>query len=146
MAAGAIGTDTGGSIRIPSALNGLVGSSPPPGACARRRAAAVLHARFGGPIAKTVADCALLRSGTGTEANGVPAPAQLPAMRFAVPKTGVPKRPAPASPTPSRRRSAACRPPARYRRLADAEFAQAAAVNPRGGVDQRRSYWCHDSG
>jgi hypothetical protein len=28
MAAGAIGTDTGGSIRIPSALNGLVGFKP----------------------------------------------------------------------------------------------------------------------
>ena len=61
MAAAAIGTDTGGSIRIPAALNGLVGFKP----TARRVPLdGVLPLSFtldsAGPIAKTVADCALL--------------------------------------------------------------------------------------
>src|SRR5258705_10149174 len=88
MAAGAIGSDTGGSIRIPAALNGLVGFKP----TARRVPLdGVLPLSFtldsAGPIAKTVADCALLDQVLAAEANGVPAPAQLRDLRFAVPKT-----------------------------------------------------------
>jgi aspartyl-tRNA(Asn)/glutamyl-tRNA(Gln) amidotransferase subunit A len=57
MAAGAIGTDTGGSIRIPAGLNGMVGFKP----TARRVPLdGVLPLAFSldsaGPIAKTVAD------------------------------------------------------------------------------------------
>src|SRR4029079_11931702 len=61
MAAGAIGTDTGGSVRIPAALNGLVGFKP----TARRVPLdGVLPLSpthdSAGPIAETVADCVLL--------------------------------------------------------------------------------------
>jgi aspartyl-tRNA(Asn)/glutamyl-tRNA(Gln) amidotransferase subunit A len=88
MVAGAIGTDTGGSIRIPAALNGLVGFKP----TARRVPLdGVLPLSFtldsAGPIAKTVADCALLDQVLAAETDGVPASARLRGLRFAVPKT-----------------------------------------------------------
>jgi aspartyl-tRNA(Asn)/glutamyl-tRNA(Gln) amidotransferase subunit A len=88
MAAGAIGTDTGGSIRIPAALNGLVGFKP----TARRvPLEGVLPLSFtldsAGPIARTVADCALLDQVLAGETDGVAEPARLSALRFAVPAT-----------------------------------------------------------
>src|SRR5439155_5125165 len=102
MAAGAIGTDTGGSVRIPSALNGLVGFKP----TARRVPLdGVLPLSFtldsAGPIAKTVADCALLDQVLAAEANGVPAPAQLRGLRFAVPQTVFQTDLPPGAPPPS---------------------------------------------
>jgi aspartyl-tRNA(Asn)/glutamyl-tRNA(Gln) amidotransferase subunit A len=88
MAAGAIGSDTGGSIRIPAALNGLVGFKP----TARRvPLVGVLPLSFtldsAGPIAKSVADCALLDQVLAAEVDGVPAALQLRGLRLAVPKT-----------------------------------------------------------
>ncbi len=72
MAAGAIGTDTGGSIRIPSALNGLVGFKP---TAKRVPLDDVLPLSFtldsAGPIAKTVADCALLNQVLAAEPGGI---------------------------------------------------------------------------
>ena len=93
MAAGAIGTDTGGSVRIPAALNGLVGFKP----TARRVPLdGVLPLSItldsAGPIAKTVADCVLLDAVLANEADGSLASAQLRGLKFAVPKTVVPGR------------------------------------------------------
>src|SRR5262249_59609913 len=73
---------------IPAALSGLEGFKPP----ARRVPLdGVLPLSFtldsAGPIAKTVADCALLDQVLAAEGGGVPAPAQLRGLRFAVPKT-----------------------------------------------------------
>ena len=72
MAAGAIGTDTGGSIRIPAALNGLVGFKP---TAKRVPLDDVLPLSFtldsAGPIAKTVADCALLNQVLAAEPGGI---------------------------------------------------------------------------
>jgi aspartyl-tRNA(Asn)/glutamyl-tRNA(Gln) amidotransferase subunit A len=63
MALGALGTDTGGSIRIPSALCGVVGLKPTFG---RVSARGILPLSWNldhfGPIAKTVEDAALLFS------------------------------------------------------------------------------------
>ena len=88
MAAGAIGTDTGGSVRIPAALNGLVGFKP----TARRVPLdGALPLSFSldsaGPIARTVADCALLDRILTGEAGAPAAPVPLRGLRFAVPKT-----------------------------------------------------------
>ena len=61
MAAGALGTDTGGSIRIPSSLCGVVGMKQSFG-LASRHGIYPLSAEFdhGGPIARSVRDVALL--------------------------------------------------------------------------------------
>ena len=89
MAVGAIGTDTGGSVRIPAALNGLVGFKP----TARRVPLdGVLPLSFSldsaGPIARTVADCALLDQVLAAESRKPGAASRrLRGLRFAVPKT-----------------------------------------------------------
>jgi Asp-tRNA(Asn)/Glu-tRNA(Gln) amidotransferase A subunit family amidase len=145
MAAGAIGTDTGGSIRIPSALNGLVGFKP----TARRVPLdGMLPLSFtldsAGPIAKTVADCALLDQVLAAEANGVPAPAQLRGLRFAVPKTVFQNDLSPA--VADAFTAALGRLSAAGATIVDlpmAEFAQAAVVNPRGALTSAEAYWWH---
>ncbi|MBU2957359.1 amidase family protein [Paracoccus sp. 1_MG-2023] len=59
LAAAAIGTDTGGSIRVPAAWNGLVGFKPTHGALPEKGVVPLCR-RFdiAGPIARTVEDCA----------------------------------------------------------------------------------------
>ncbi len=61
LAAGAIGTDTGGSVRIPSAWNGLVGLKTTAG-CLPLTGTVPLSPTFDtvGPLAKTVEDAAAL--------------------------------------------------------------------------------------
>src|SRR2546426_1343206 len=145
MVAGAIGTDTGGSIRIPAALNGLVGFKP----TARRVPLdGVLPLSFtldsAGPIAKTVADCALLDEVLAAETDGVPASARLRGLRFAVPKTVFQEdlSPAVASAFAAAlgRLSVAG---ATIIELPMAEFAQAAAVNPRGALASAEAFSWH---
>ena len=145
MVAGAIGTDTGGSIRIPAALNGLVGFKP----TARRVPLdGVLPLSFtldsAGPIAKTVADCALARSGTGRRDRRGSGACPLSRLRFAVPKTVFQNdlSPAVASAFTAAlgRLSAAG---ATIIELPMAEFAQAAAVNPRGALTSAEAYSWH---
>jgi Asp-tRNA(Asn)/Glu-tRNA(Gln) amidotransferase A subunit family amidase len=61
IAAGAIGTDAGGSIRVPAALNGLVGLKPTFGAVPSDGIACLTRdLDHTGPIAWTVDDCAAL--------------------------------------------------------------------------------------
>lgn len=59
LAAAAVGTDTGGSIRVPAAWNGLVGFKPTQGALPEK-GVVPLARKFdiAGPIARTVEDCA----------------------------------------------------------------------------------------
>lgn len=61
LAAGAVGSDTGGSIRLPAAWNDLVGFKPAHGRLPMG-GVVPLCARFdcAGPIARTVEDCALI--------------------------------------------------------------------------------------
>ena len=59
LAAAAVGTDTGGSVRVPAAWNGLVGFKPTHGALPEK-GVVPLARRFdiAGPIARSVEDCA----------------------------------------------------------------------------------------
>jgi aspartyl-tRNA(Asn)/glutamyl-tRNA(Gln) amidotransferase subunit A len=145
MVAGAIGTDTGGSTRIPAALNGLVGFKP----TARRVPLdGVLPLSFtldsAGPIAKTVADCALLDQVLAAETDVVPASARLPGLRFAVPKTVFQEDLSPAVATAFAtalgRLSVAG---ATIIELPMAEFAQAADVNPHGALASAEAFSWH---
>ena len=63
LAMGATGTDTGGSIRFPSSITGLVGMKPTYGLCSRWGCVAFASSLdTPGPIARTVDDAALLLS------------------------------------------------------------------------------------
>ena len=145
MAAAAIGTDTGGSIRIPAALNGVVGFKP----TARRVPLdGVLPLAksldCAGPIAKTVADCAVLDQVLAAETGGVPAPAGPRSLRLAVPRTVVQDD---LAPEVARAFSAA------LRRIAAAgativelpmlELAQAAEVSARGAFAAYEAFSFH---
>ena len=61
LAAAAVGSDTGGSIRLPAAWNGIVGFKPTPGTISTQ-GVLPLCKRFDavGPLARTVGDCAAL--------------------------------------------------------------------------------------
>ncbi|MGN7358614.1 amidase family protein [Paenibacillus sp. SAF-054] len=65
LAAVGMGTDTGGSIRIPSSFNSLVGIRPTVGLSSRDGIAPLaLTQDTGGPIARSVADAALILNAT----------------------------------------------------------------------------------
>jgi aspartyl-tRNA(Asn)/glutamyl-tRNA(Gln) amidotransferase subunit A len=58
---GALGTDSGGSVRVPSSLNGVVGMKPTFGRISRRGVVAMSPTLdHVGPITRTVEDCALM--------------------------------------------------------------------------------------
>ncbi|HEY5211231.1 MAG TPA: indoleacetamide hydrolase [Stellaceae bacterium] len=58
---GGIGTDTGGSVRVPAALCGIVGFRPSAGRWSQAGIVPISHTRdTAGPIARSVADCALI--------------------------------------------------------------------------------------
>ncbi|MDS7594184.1 amidase [Agrobacterium tumefaciens] len=88
MAVAAIGTDTGGSIRIPAALCGLTGFKPTAHRVSRE---AVLPLSTSldsiGPIASSVACCALLDAIISGEADRSIKSMPLAGLRFAVPQT-----------------------------------------------------------
>jgi aspartyl-tRNA(Asn)/glutamyl-tRNA(Gln) amidotransferase subunit A len=90
MSTVAIGTDTGGSVRIPAALNGLVGFKP----TARRvpldgAFPLSIHLDSIGPLARSVASCALVDAVMAGEEPAVPVPIPLDGLRLAVPRNYV---------------------------------------------------------
>ncbi len=90
MAVAALGTDTGGSIRIPSALCGLVGFKP----TARRvpiDGVVPLSTSLDsiGPLANSVECCAIVDAVFAAEPIDPPEAASLDGLRFAVPKSYV---------------------------------------------------------
>jgi aspartyl-tRNA(Asn)/glutamyl-tRNA(Gln) amidotransferase subunit A len=145
MAAAAIGTDTGGSVRIPAALNGVVGFKP----TARRVPLdGVLPLSFSldsaGPIAKTVADCALLDKVMSGDTAGIPAPVDLRGLRLAVPtavfQADLSTAVADAFSRAVARLSLAG---ATIISLPMREFEQAVEVNPRGALAGAEAWWLH---
>lgn len=145
MAAAAIGTDTGGSVRIPAALCGLAGFKP----TARRvpaRGTLPLSTSLDsiGPLAPSVACCALLDAVLAGEDANVPVPAELRGLRLAVPTTVVledlDETVAGAFQAALSALSAAG---AVVTDLAVPEFATFAEINPHGGVQGAEAWAWH---
>jgi aspartyl-tRNA(Asn)/glutamyl-tRNA(Gln) amidotransferase subunit A len=89
MCVAAIGTDTGGSVRIPAALCGLVGFKPTADRISRR-GVCPLSQTFDsvGPIARTVECCAILDAVmAGLATDDIPAPARAAGLRLLVART-----------------------------------------------------------
>ena len=148
MAAGAIGTDTGGSLRIPAALNGLVGFKPTQRRVPREGVMPLSTTLDSvGPIAWSVADCALLDAvltGDAVRLPRAPALRGLRGLRLAVPKTffqnDLSDPVARAFTTALARLSAAG---AIIVELPMTEFAQAPNINPRGMITASEAYAWH---
>ena len=88
MAAAAIGTDTGGSVRIPSALCGLTGFKPTARRITRQGAYPLSHSLDSiGPLAPTVSCCAVLDGVLADQESALPGPPPLAGLRLGVPQT-----------------------------------------------------------
>ncbi len=86
LAPGAIGSDTGGSVRIPAALCGIVGFRPTTGRWSQAGIVPISHTRdTAGPLARSVADCALIDA-IVTSGPTALAPAKLKGLRLGVPR------------------------------------------------------------
>jgi len=145
MAAAAIGTDTGGSVRIPAALNGIVAFKP----TARRVPLdgvlpLSLSLDSAGPLAKSVADCALLDHILSADNDAIASPAPLRGLRLAVPTTlfhdDLSDAVARAFASAVTRLSAAG---AAIVDVPMKEFELAAGVNPRGALASAEAWWWH---
>lgn len=145
MAVAGIGTDTGGSVRVPAALNGLVGFKP----TARRVPTdGVLPLSLSldsvGPIARTVADCALLDSVLSGEDRLERRETGLRGVRLAVPQTVVLDELA--APVASAFSAAVTRLSAAGASIVDLplkEFTRTVEANPRGILSAAEAYWWH---
>ena len=88
MAAAAIGTDTGGSVRIPAALCGLAGFKPTQRRVPLDGVYPLLKSLDSvGPLAPTVACCAIMDAILADEPPVVPASLAIRALRLAVPQS-----------------------------------------------------------
>jgi len=88
MAAAAIGTDTGGSVRIPAALCGLTGFKPTARRVSRAGVFPLSESLDSvGPLAPTVRCCALLDAVLTGQEPGALAERPVRGTRFAVPRT-----------------------------------------------------------
>ena len=86
MASAGIGSDTGGSVRLPAALNGLVGFRPTTGRYPNSGMTMISNTRdTAGPITRTVAEAALLDEVLSGE-NSSLAAVDLEGLRIGVPR------------------------------------------------------------
>lgn len=86
----ALGTDTGGSVRIPAALCGIVGFKPTQRRVSLRGSVPLSWTLDSvGPLARTVECCAVADAVLAGESDWVPPPVGLAGLRFAVPQAVV---------------------------------------------------------
>ncbi|MGE0226479.1 MAG: amidase [Acetobacteraceae bacterium] len=94
LALGALGSDTGGSIRLPAAYCGIAGLKPTPGLVSRRGVIPLAPSLdTAGPMAWTAEDCAILMDALAGHDPADPASVPGPAVQYAraieVPLTGL---------------------------------------------------------
>lgn len=145
MAAGAIGTDTGGSCRIPAALNGVVGYKPTAHRVPTHGAFPLSQSLDSiGPIAATVSCCAVLDAVLAGEPAVELPDVPLDGLRLAVPQTvvldGLQGAVAQSFETAL---AALRRAGARISELPLRELSELARINAKGGISAAESYAIH---
>src|ERR1700675_2145492 len=145
MAHGALGTDTGGSCRIPAAYNGIVGFKP-----TQRRVPLVGAVPLSftldsfGPLARTVACCAVLDAVLADEAFVPLQPRPIKGMRLAVPTTvALDELDDEVARTFERALETLSRQGALIERIEVPEFLDVGVMNTRGGFAAAESYAWH---
>ncbi len=143
----ALGTDTGGSVRIPAALCGIVGFKPTQRRVSLRGTVPLSWSLDSiGPLARTVECCAVADAVLAGEPEWVPPPVGLAGLRFAVPQAVV--LDGLADPV-ARAFDAACRrlseAGARIVEIPMAELNDVGPANARGGLPAAEAiYWHRD--
>jgi aspartyl-tRNA(Asn)/glutamyl-tRNA(Gln) amidotransferase subunit A len=145
MVAAGLGTDTGGSCRIPAAFCGIVGYKP---TAARVPITGVLPLAPSldsvGPLAPSVACCAEIDAILAGETPVAPVPARLDGLRFAVPENMVlDGLDATVAAGFDRALSTLSAAGARIQKTHFADFAELPAVNARGGFAASEAYAWH---
>lgn len=145
MAHAALGTDTGGSCRIPAAFTGLVGYKPTASRVPRTGAIPLSTTLDSiGPIARSVACCATLDTLLANDSPTNLTDRSLAGMRFAVPTTFVLEdMDADVAEHFERSLSRMSAAGARIERIAIPEFADIPAINAKGGFSAAESYAWH---
>jgi aspartyl-tRNA(Asn)/glutamyl-tRNA(Gln) amidotransferase subunit A len=145
MAHGALGTDTGGSCRIPAAYNGIVGFKP-----TQRRVPldGTVPLSFSldsiGPLARSVGCCAVLDAVLADEPVTAMAPRPIEGMRLAVPTTLVlDDLDDEVAGSFERALQTLSRQGARIERIEMPEFHDVVAINAKGGFAAAESYAWH---
>jgi aspartyl-tRNA(Asn)/glutamyl-tRNA(Gln) amidotransferase subunit A len=145
MAHGALGTDTGGSCRIPAAFTGLVGYKPTARRVPRTGAVPLSTSLDSiGPIARSVACCATLDAVLANDSPPDLTDRSLAGMRFAVPTTFVLEdMDTDVAAHFERSLSRISAAGARIERIDVPEFAGIPTINAKGGFSAAESYAWH---
>ncbi len=145
FAAVAIGTDTGGSVRIPAALCGTVGFKPTQKRVPRDGAVPLSTTLDSvGPFGRSVACCAIADAVLAGEPPTLPPAVPIAAQRLGVPRTLVLDDLEPAVATAFERACAVLsRAGARLVELPLAELGDYAAINAKGGFSPPEAYAWH---
>jgi len=146
MAAVAIGTDTGGSVRIPAALCGLVGFKPTQYRVPRQGATPLSTSLDSiGPIGVSVACCALTDAVMAGERAELPAPISPDGLRIGIPQTVMlDDLEAPVAAAFERAVSALSRAGARIIELPLEMLGDSARINIKGGLPVVEAFAWHE--
>jgi aspartyl-tRNA(Asn)/glutamyl-tRNA(Gln) amidotransferase subunit A len=145
MAHGALGTDTGGSCRIPAAYNGIVGYKPTQRRVPLEGAVPLSFTLDSiGPLARTVGCCAVLDAVLANETIAPLQPRPVKGMRLAVPTTvALDDLDGAVARTFERALEALSRQGALIERIEVPEFLDVALMNAKGGFAAAESYAWH---
>src|ERR1700726_4438934 len=145
MAHGALGTDTGGSCRIPPAYNGIVGFKPTQRRVPLEGAVPLSFTLDSfGPLARTVGCCAVLDAVLADEPVRPLQPRPIKGMRLAVPTTvALEELEDEVARTFERALEVLSRQGALIERIAGPEFLDVGVMNAKGGFAASESYAWH---